>query len=82
MYAWDPELQRIDVTYYASDGALMRGYAVALPDGLSFPDARYIGADGVVQHLRSRWTFIESDRFEVVTEREEGGGWTEMMRVV
>ncbi|WP_395647482.1 hypothetical protein [Terricaulis sp.] len=82
MYAWDPELRRIDVTYYASDGALMRGYAIAEVDGLSFPDARYIGADGRVLHLRSRWRFTASDRFEAVTEREEDGVWTEFMRIV
>lgn len=81
IYAWDPELQRIDLTYYASDGALMRGYAVAQPDGLLFPDARYIGADGVVQHLRSRWRITGADAFEAVTEREQGGVWSELMRI-
>jgi hypothetical protein len=81
IYAWDAELRRIDVTYYASDGALMRGYAIAAADGLSIPDARYVGADGAVQHLRSRWRVLDEDHFEVISEREQGGVWSELMRI-
>lgn len=81
MYAWDAELRRIDVVYYASDGALMRGYAVAESGGLSFPEARYVGADGQVQQLRSHWRFTDADNFEVVTERFQDGAWVELMRI-
>lgn len=81
MYAWDAELRRIDVVYYASDGALMRGYAVAENGGLTFPEARYIGADGQVQQLRSRWRFTGDAAFEVVSERFQDGAWIELMRI-
>jgi len=61
IYAWDAELGRIDVSYFASDGALMRGHAVAARGGLDFPDGRYVGADGIVQRLRSRWRMSAAD---------------------
>jgi hypothetical protein len=80
IYAWDAAAQRIDVSYYANDGGLMRGYAVVSPEGIAFPEARYVGANGGVQQLRSRWT-LGGDGFEVVTERLEDGAWRELMRI-
>jgi hypothetical protein len=81
IYAFDAEADRIVVTYYANDGGLMRGHADVVDGGVDFPDARYVGADGAVQDLRSRWHLMGADRFDIATERREGGVWRLFMRL-
>ncbi|MBI1187223.1 MAG: hypothetical protein GC206_07820 [Alphaproteobacteria bacterium] len=75
IYAWDGEQQRIVAIYYANDGGLMHASVRPTADGLEFPDARHVGADGRVIQLRSRWTRLAEDRFRVISERMLDGAW-------
>jgi hypothetical protein len=81
-YAWNAETQRVEVMYYASDGGLMTGRVSEEPDGfLWLLDGRYVGADGNVQHLRSRWIMSGQDGFIVESDRLEDGAWVRFMRI-
>ncbi|GAM99590.1 hypothetical protein U91I_03244 [alpha proteobacterium U9-1i] len=80
IYAWDADAGRIDIAYYANDGGLMRGAATSNAAGFDVSDARYVGADGSVQRLRSRYVRT-TQGFETITEREEGGVWRPFMRI-
>ncbi len=83
IYAWNAERHRIEVTYFASDGGLMTGVVGVETDGLLLMrDGRYVGPDGAVQMLRSRWLRNEGGGFTVETEREENGEWRQMMRII
>lgn len=81
IYAWDADAGHIAVMYFANDGGLMRARGDVVLGGIDFSDARYVGADGQVQELRSRWRIPAGDRFEVVTERRENGEWRSFMRI-
>lgn len=81
IYAWDAEAGQIVATYYASDGALMRGVVTTEEGVLVMRDGRYVSPSGEVQHLRSRW-IRQGDGFVTETERLEEGGWRPFMRIV
>jgi hypothetical protein len=82
IYAWNAQAERIEATYYASDGGLMTGRVAAENDGfLWLRDGRYVGPDGRLQHLRSRWIRSGEGGFTVETEREEDGAWVMLMRI-
>lgn len=80
-YFWNAETQRIEVLYVANDGGLMTGRVVEEGGSLWVRDAHYVGADGQVLSLRSRWQQEGADAFVVVTEREENGAWSPFMRI-
>lgn len=81
-YVWNAETRRIEVSYIANDGGLMRGHVEADDAGVLWVRAaRYVGADGRVQQLRSHWERAGADAFTVVTEREENGAWAPLMRI-
>lgn len=80
VYAWDAASERIVVDYTANDGGRMSSHGDVVDGGIDFPDATYVGADGEIQALRSRWRF-EGDRLEVATERLENGAWVAFMRI-
>lgn len=80
-YVWNAEMQRIEVFYVANDGGLMTGHVAEEGGVLGVRDARYVGADGHVLNLRSRWERTGAETFVVVTEREENGAWTPLMRI-
>lgn len=81
-YVWNAETQRIEVYYVANDGGLMTGRVERDADGvLWMREGRYVGADGGVQQLRSRWVRNGADAFTVVTEREENGVWAPLMTI-
>lgn len=80
-YVWNAETQRIEVSYVANDGGLMTGRVEQGADGaLVFLDSRYIGADGHILLLRSRWE-RQGEGFAVVTEEQLNGAWRPMMRI-
>jgi len=82
IYAFDAEANRIAVVYYANDGGLMRGHGDVVRGGINFPDARYVGADGNVQELRSFWSLAaDGEHYDVTTERRENGEWRPFMRI-
>lgn len=80
IYAWDAAARRLDIAYYANDGGLMRGVAMLTPEGFDLSEARYVGADGGEQRLRSRYVRT-AQGFDAITEREEGGVWRPFMRI-
>ncbi|MEZ6023508.1 MAG: hypothetical protein R3C16_08910 [Hyphomonadaceae bacterium] len=82
IYAWDADAQQIVATYFASDGGYMTGVAVEQGGALIMRDGRYVGADGHVLALRSRW-LRQGEGFVVETEqqREAGGDWRPLMRI-
>jgi hypothetical protein len=82
LYAWNAETQRVEVMYYASDGGLMTGRVSEAPNGsLWLLDGRYVGGDGAVQSLRSRWIMNGEGGFVVETDRFEHGAWVRLMRI-
>lgn len=80
IYAWDAAMHRIDIAYYANDGGLMRGAGTLTADGFALAEARYVGADGGEQSLRSRYVRV-GEGFEAITERAESGVWRPFMRI-
>lgn len=80
-YYWNGETRRIEVSYVSNDGGLMTGRVAEEEGVLWVRDARYIGADGQVLNLRSRWLRESGDAFVVETEREENGVWSPFMRI-
>ena len=80
IYAWDAAERHLDIAYYANDGGLMRGAGVLTADGFELPEARYVGADGGVQNLRTRYVRT-AEGFEAITERMHGGVWQPFMRI-
>lgn len=81
IYAFDYEAQRITYSYYASDGGMSRGTVDVTPDGLAFPADRYVGGDGGVLNMRSRWVKDGPDRFTAITEARDGDVWRASMRI-
>jgi hypothetical protein len=81
IYAFDYEVRRITHTYYAVDGGTSRGFVDVTPEGLSFPADRYVGGDGVVLNMRTRWVKDGPARFTTITEVQNGAAWTEFMRM-
>lgn len=83
IYAWNAERRRIEATYYASDGGLMTGVVADEGEsGLWLREGRYVGANGALQHLRSRWIRDGNDSFTIETQREENGEWRQMSRII
>jgi hypothetical protein len=80
IYAYDPEGRRIAVTYYAVDG-VEHGFAEPAGQGLSFPQSRFVGADGEITTLRARWTPDGPDKFIAVAEFLEHGRWVEHLHI-
>lgn len=82
IYAWNPETQRIEAAYYTNDGARMTGRVSREADGsLWLLDGRYVGVDGAVQMLRSRWIIKPDGGFAIETDRLEEGVWVRLMRI-
>lgn len=81
IYRWNPETQRIELTYYASDGAVLTGHVVEAGEAGALMEGRYLGADGSVQLLRSRWEKAGPDNYTVITETGAEGEWRELMRI-
>lgn len=80
-YVWNAETQRIEVSYVANDGGLMLGRVEQGADGvLWMRDGRYVGADGRVLALRSRWE-RRGDGFAVISEQERDGAWAPLMTI-
>lgn len=80
-YVWNAETQRIEVSYVASDGGLMTGRVEQGADGvLWMHDGRYVGADGRVLALRSRWE-RRGDGFVVISEQQRDGAWAPLMTI-
>lgn len=81
VYAFDNNARRIVFSYYASDGATSQGYVEATAEGLRFPVDRYVGADGGVLIMRTRWVREGADRYTAITEEQNGSAWRESMRL-
>jgi hypothetical protein len=82
IYAWNAELRRIEVSYFAADGGLMSGVVAEESDGLWLREGRYVGPDGAIQSLRSHWIRNDLDGFTVETHRLEDGEWRQLMRII
>jgi hypothetical protein len=80
IYAYDPQAHRIVVTYYAADG-IERGFADANGQGLLFPQADFVAADGAVTTLRASWTPVGPDSFLATAEFFENGRWVEHLHI-
>lgn len=80
IYGYDPQAHRIVVTYYAQDG-VERGFADVAGQGLSFPQADFIGADGSVTTLRAAWLPDGPDRFVATADFLENGRWVPHLHI-
>jgi hypothetical protein len=81
IYFADAQAGAVAFAYYASDGGISRGAMRAEQGELVFDAHVYIGADGATQRMRSRWSFLDADRFVVTTEIERDGAWRPWGRI-
>ncbi|MBU6374255.1 MAG: DUF1579 family protein [Alphaproteobacteria bacterium] len=82
IYRFDPRRQRVEATYYASDGGVEIGRVNLAPGEISFPAAPFIGADGKVLLVRARWRFEGPDRFVSTSEIRKDGRWKPHLHIV
>jgi hypothetical protein len=78
-YYWDAEAKQIRFLYVENLGAVSQGTAEAAPDGVFFPNARYVDGNGAMTY-RSRWTRIDGQTYEAHAEMQAKDGWTTMFR--
>lgn len=81
IYFADAATGTLAFIYFASDGGISRGGVRAEEGALVFDDQTYVGADGRVLRMRSRWTIESADRFVASTEVERDGAWRPWGRI-
>jgi hypothetical protein len=74
MYYWDPVSRQIQFIYFESQGGVSKGSVQGASDGLLFPPASYVDADGE-QTYRSHWQRSGGDAYEAVNEFKTKDGW-------
>lgn len=80
VWGWDPKRQRIVLTTWSSAGPLTASEAYFEGDVVRFPVPRRNGSSA--PEARRSWHRIDADSFSVRVERNEGGEWRELQRVV
>jgi len=80
-YWYDAEARRIDYVYLEDSGAVSRGSAAGVADGVDFPAARYVGEKGDAMTYRSRWTRVGDTAYEAHAEGQTKDGWATMWKM-
>ena len=80
LHAWDPRQKKLVFTYWASDGSLTTGVSEPQPSGaIVFPQEHDSPAGRMV--LKSVWTPVGPDAYEVVVTQQKDGEWRELWRM-
>jgi hypothetical protein len=80
LFGHDPRAGRAFFVYWNSAGGVIRGFATPGAAGIDFPDER-VEMGGESFTLRSSWRREGDDRFTALTEREQDGVWSPMLRI-
>jgi len=82
IYYADAEAGGLAYAYFASDGGRSQGAVSPNGTAVTFEPHWYVSPSGERQLLRANWRLIDANHYEVLTEREEGGAWRPLMRIV
>ena len=82
IYFVQPRSGAVAFRYFASDGGGSSGVMHAEADALVFDAHEYVGADGQILRMRSRWTIEDAQHFVIATEVERDGAWQPWGRIV
>jgi hypothetical protein len=80
-YYWDAQARAVEFLYIENAGGFGHGTVQSQGNVLVFPASEFVSDGGVVT-LRTRWTPIGDDAYEVLSETQTKTGWQTMIKMV
>jgi hypothetical protein len=77
VYAWNPKMNRVHYTLWASDGTYATGAMHVEGERLIFPSANPDSTSAT----RFVWTRVDADNFVVTREKRQGNAWSKVVEV-
>ena len=74
IYVWDSAAGQLEYLYIESAGGFIRGTVTVEDGALVFPAAGFVEKGGSM-NVRSRWTRVGDDAYDVLTEFQQKDGW-------
>jgi hypothetical protein len=78
VYAWNPKTNRVQYTFWASDGSYGTGEMYRDGERLVFPPTDAADSPGA---MRSVWRRLDADSFVVTREKRQGETWGKVFEV-
>ena len=80
IFALNPTTKKFEFAYYNSPGGIIRGEFEPTAAGIDYPIEKVEMGDTSFD-LRSVWRREGNDRYVAITEKREGDGWLQFMRI-